>query len=113
MSIEGIPQLSCLFCGYNKPIYSKKRVGNRFELKELTIEPSEYGIITIRAVGPGPGRGHKGERGQGLNVIRRLNIGEALQDPEFSYLAEQVRDRLVQIVRSYIKAGVFDVKELV
>jgi len=78
----------------------------------LTIDPAEYGVITIREVGPGPGRGHIGERGEGLRTIDRLNIREALENPEFSDIAGQVRDRLVNIVRSYIRAGVISMEEL-
>jgi len=78
----------------------------------MTIPPNQYGIITIREVGPGPGRGHKGERGEGLRTIGRLNIREALEDPQFSGIAGQVRDRLIAIVRSYIRAGIISMEEL-
>ncbi len=99
-------QLACLFCGRNRPLSSG------FSLGEMTIEPSQYGIITIREVGPGPGRGHKGERGEGLRTIGRLNIREALEDPQYSDIAGQVRDRLIAIVRSYINAGVISMDEI-
>jgi len=101
-----IHQLACLFCGRNRPL----RRG--FSLGEMTIPPDQYGIITIREVGPGPGRGHKGERGEGLRTIGRLNIREALEDPQYSDIAGQVRDRLVTIVRSYIDAGIISMEEL-
>ncbi len=99
-------QLACLFCGRNRPLSSS------FSLGEMTIEPSQYGIITIREVGPGPGRGHKGERGEGLRTIGRLNIREALEDPQYSDIAGQVRDRLIAIVRSYMEAGVLTIEDL-
>ena len=60
-----VHQLSCPFCGFNKPIK------NNFRLKEMNIDPSEYEVISIRSVGPGPGRGHKGEKGEGLRTIGR------------------------------------------
>ena len=101
-----IAQLACPFCGRNRPL----RHG--FSLGELTIPPEEYGIITIREVGPGPGRGHKGERGEGLRTVARLNIREALEDPEFSDIAGQVRDRLVAIVRSYIAVGAISMDDI-
>ena len=101
-----IAQLACPFCGRNRPL----RHG--FSLGELTIPPKEYGIITIREVGPGPGRGHKGERGEGLRTVARLNIREALEDPEFSDIAGQVRDRLVAIVRSYIAVGAISLDDI-
>ncbi len=101
-----IQQLACIFCGRNRPLSSSFRLG------EMTIEPSQYGVITIREVGPGPGRGHKGERGEGLRTIGRLNIQEALEDPQYSDIAGQVRDRLIAIVRSYLDAGVISLEEL-
>ncbi len=104
---DEIHQLACLFCGRNRPIGH-----SGFSLKAMVIDPSEYGIITIREVGPGPGRGHKGERGEGLRTIDRLNIREALEDPQFSGIAGQVRDRLVTIVRSYIEAGIISMEEI-
>ncbi len=102
-----ISQLACLFCGRNRPL----RRG--FSLGELTIPPDQYGIITIREVGPGPGRGHKGERGSGLRTVARLNISEALENPQFSDIAGQVRDRLIAIVRSYISAGIISPEEII
>ncbi len=101
-----IHQLACPFCGRNRPL------SRSFRLGEMTIPPDQYGVITIREVGPGPGRGHKGERGEGLRTIGRLNIREALEDPQFSDIAGQVRDRLVAIVRSYIDAGIVSMEEL-
>ncbi|GAH04912.1 unnamed protein product [marine sediment metagenome] len=101
-----IYQLACPFCGRNRPLNSGFRLG------ELTIPPDEYGIITIREVGPGPGRGHVGERGEGLRTIDRLNIKEALADSQFSDISGQVRDRLIAIVRSYVRAGVISMEEI-
>ena len=95
-----IHQLACPFCGRNRPL-------NRgFSLGEMTIPPDQYGVITIREVGPGPGRGHKIERGEGFRTVDRLNIREALEDPWFSEVAGQVRDRLITISRSYLESGV-------
>ena len=101
-----VHQLSCPFCGFNKPIK------NNFRLKEMNIDPSEYEVISIRSVGPGPGRGHKGEKGEGLRTIGRLNIIEALQDSRYSELAEQVRQRFIAIMKSYLFSGVVSIEEL-
>ena len=101
-----VHQLSCPFCGFNKPIKED------YKLRELHIDPSEYGLISIRSVGPGPGRGHKGERGEGLRTIGRLNIIEALQNSRHSELAEQVRQRFIVIMKSYRTSGVVSREEL-
>jgi len=78
----------------------------------MTIPPDQYGVITIRAVGPGPGRGHKGERGEGFRTVDRLNIREALEDLRFSEIAGQVRDRFITIIRSFFESGVISMKEI-
>lgn len=101
-----IHQLACIFCGRNRPLTHGFRLGT------LTIAPSEYGVITIREVGPGPGRGHIGERGEGLRTIDRLNMKEALEDPQFSEIAGQVRERNIAIVRSYVRAGIIFMEEI-
>jgi len=101
-----VHQLSCPFCGFNKPIKED------FKLRELHIDPSEYGLISIRSVGTGPGRGHKGEKGEGLRTIGRLNIIEALQDSRHSELAEQVGQRFIAIMKSYLFSGVVSIEEL-
>jgi len=78
----------------------------------MVIDPSDYGIITIRSVGPGPGRGHKGERGEGIRTVDRLNMGEALENPEFSDIAGQVRDRFITIIRSYLRTGIISMDDI-
>lgn len=101
-----IHQLSCPFCGFNRPIK------NDFKLRRMNIDPSEYGLISIRSVGAGPGRGHKGEPGEGLKTIGRLNIAEALRS-EHAELAEQVRKRFITIIRSYLASGVVKLGEII
>jgi len=103
---DEIHQLACIFCGRNRPLTQGFRLGT------LTVDPSEYGVITIRSVGPGPGRGHIGERGEGLRTIDRLNMKEALEDPQFSDIAGQVRERIIAIVRSYVRAGIISMEEI-
>ncbi len=78
----------------------------------MHIDPSEYGLISIRSVGAGPGRGHKGEKGEGLRTIGRLNLIEALAHSEHAELAEQVRQRFITIMRSYLTSGVVSIEEL-
>jgi len=103
-----MPQLACPFCGFNRSIGS-----SGFKFKPMDIDPSDYGVITLRSVGPGPGRGHKGERGEGFRTVGRLNIREALEDPEFSDIAETLRNRFITIIRSYIRTGVISMEEII
>ena len=99
-------QLACPFCGRSRPL------SDDFRLGALTIPPAEYGIITVRSVGAGPGRGHKGVPGEGFRTIDRLNISQAMADPQFSDISGQVRDRIIAIVRSYVRAGVISMEEI-
>lgn len=99
-------QIACIFCGRNR------HITGGFNLGEMTIDPSEYGVFNVRSVGAGPGRGHKGVLEGGFPTVERLNIIEALEDPRFSELAGQVKDRLITIVRSYIENGVLSIEEL-
>ncbi len=95
-----------------KPIHSNKYDGGRYRLGALTTEPSEYPMIQIREVQAGPGRGHKGKGQGGWPVVGTLNVVEVFEGTEYADLGLQVKDRLVAIVRSYMKAGVIDLKEL-
>jgi len=37
---------------------------------------------------------------------------EALEDPQFSEIAGQVRERIIAIIRSYLDAGVISIDEI-
>ena len=41
-----------------------------------------------------------------------MTIQDMLKDLEYRDLGLQIKDRLIQIVRSYVKAGVLDLDEL-
>ena len=99
-------QIICPVCGKNVPIKENTT------LDPFTIDPSEYGFISIRSRGPGPGRGHRGEPGRGLHRIGKLTLIEALMDPRFSVLAEGQRQRLIQMVKSYLASGVIEINEV-
>ena len=101
-----IYQVICPVCGKNKPIKGD------MVLPPFTVDPSDYGFISIRAKGPGPGRGHRGEPGKGLHRIGKLTLIEALQDPRFSDLAEGQRQRLITMFKSYLASGVLELGEV-
>jgi hypothetical protein len=106
-----IEYVKCLFCGVNRPLVTKKR--GEFRLLELAIPPSEYPIIQIREARGGPGRGLrvKGKE-YGFVTVGEIPIVEMLRDPRYAELAEGLKDRLLQIVRSYIEAGVIKPEEI-
>ena len=68
--------------------------------------------MQIREVLPGPGRGHKGKGRGGWPVTGTLSIVEVLGDPEYADLGLQVKDRLIAIVRSYMRAGIISPEEI-
>jgi len=104
--------LRCCFCGNSKPIHSSKYDGGILRLGALTVDPSDYPIVQLREVQPGPGRGHKGKGRGGWPVIGTLSITEVLEDPEYVDLGLQVKDRLIAIVRSYMRAGIISPEEI-
>ena len=107
-----VPYLRCCFCGNSKPIHSRKYDGGRLRLGALTVDPSDYPIVQIRDVQPGPGRGHKVKGHGGWPVTGTLSIVEVLGDPEYADLGKQVKDRLTAIVRSYMRAGIISMEDL-
>jgi len=107
-----ISYLRCCFCGNSKPIYSGKYSGGVIRLGALTTEPSDYPLVQLREVLPGPGRGHKGKGQGGWQVTGTLSIVEVLDEPEYADLGLQVKERLINIVRSYIRAGIISMEEL-
>ena len=107
-----VSYLRCCFCGNSKPIHSGKYEGGVIRLGALTVDPSDYPIVQIREVLPGPGRGHKGKGQGGFQVTGTLSIVEVLEDSEYADLGFQVKDRLIAIVRSYMRAGIISSEDL-
>ena len=107
-----VTYLRYCFCGNSKPIHSSKYNGGILRLGELTVDPVNYPIVQIREALPGPGRGHKGKGRGGWPVIGTLSIIEVLEDPEYADLGLQVKDRLVNIVKSYLQAEVISMDEI-
>ena len=102
----------CLFCGMTRPVRSKRYDDGFLQLGDLDVSPSEYPVIQLREIMPGPGRGHKGKGIGGWPVVDSLSMKEALEDDTYGDLASQMRDRLVAIVNDYLRAGIIDISEL-
>ncbi len=99
--VKEIHKLSCPFCGTNRSITPD------FTLREFHIRPTRYGIISIREVRPGPGRGHK-KGGGGFPNIGRMNIVECLASSEYSGLAHQIIERFESIWNDYQLVGIIN-----
>ena len=99
-------QVNCLFCGFSKVVTED------FKLKDFNILPSEYGIFTIREALAGPGRGHKIKGHGGLRTIERISLSEGLRDPRFQHIAEQIRGRLIEIVKDYLENDIISIEDL-
>lgn len=98
-------RIVCIWCGHNLII------SEDYDLEPHKIEPSEYPLFNIRAIQPGPGRGKKGEGG-GFPKIAEYSIIEALEIPELSKIAEQVRQRIIIMVKSYLASGIIEMDEV-
>ena len=97
--------LSCPFCGFSKNL-------KNLRLKPITIDPSDYELFSLRAVGAGPGRGYKVFKQGGFSRVEGFNIVQALEDPRFKDIAEEIRERFIQIIRGYISAGIVTLDDL-
>lgn len=111
--MSSVAYAKCLFCGMTKPVHSKKYPTGALVLGELVVPPSEFPVIQVRVAMAGPGRGHRATGTGGFPTALELSMGEALEDPAYGDLAKQMRDRLVEIVKSYIGAGYLDPQELI
>ena len=105
-------RVRCPFCSRSRALRSKKYEGGILRLSPLTTPPSEYGILEIREILPGPGRGHKTVVGGGFPIIATYSIVEMLNNPEYEPHAQDILARFKAIVKDYISTGVIDREEL-
>ena len=102
----------CPICFANRPISPLRGVGDGFPLGDYDGLLVDTPIIQLREALPGPGRGHREKGTGGFQVVGTLSLADALGDPELEGLAIQMKDRLVMMVREYVKAGFIDKAEL-
>lgn len=107
-----VTYLKCAFCGMSKPLYSNKYPGGVLTLKDFTVDPSKYPLIQIREALPGPGRGNKEKGVGGFKTVGEISISDMLEDPAYRALGLKIKDRLINIVKSYIEAGIISREEL-
>ena len=106
--------LLCPFCSWSRLIHARRYEGGVLELREFEIEPSTFNLVQFREPNPGPGRGNKEKGVGGFQAVPEMGmtIQDMLEDPEYRDLGLQLKDRLIQIVRSYMEAGVLNIDEL-
>lgn len=99
-----IDYIACIFCGKNQPL---SQLRGR-DLSKLKIPPVKFRALQIREAEAGAGRGHKGKGVGGFKLIEEdcLTLQEMLENPKYGEVAEQLKGRLVNIVKAYKKAGI-------
>ena len=97
-----IEYLSCIMCGKTIP-------ERRFNAAPFDISPSEYRIIQVRQqVGGRKGQGFHEIPEEGKNIVDMWNGG----DPRHREIAEVLKERLLNVVREYIEAGIITKDEI-
>ena len=106
--------LLCPFCSWTRRIHSSRYEGGVLRLRAFEIEPADFNIVQFREPNPGPGRGRREKGVGGFQAVPELGmtIQDMLKDPRYRDLGLQIKDRLIQIVRSYLAAGILNFDEL-
>ena len=97
-----VEYIACIMCG-------KTVVRNKFTKEPFNIEPSKYNVLQVREqVG-----GRSGKQGffnidaEAKNIVDLWNGSEGERD-----IAQVLKDRLLSVVESYVKAGIIKRTEL-
>ena len=104
-------RIRCPFCARSRSLKNKNYPDGVYRLGQLTTPPSDFPLLEIREIIPGPGRGHKGEGG-GFPIVATYSIVELLNNPERAFIAQDILERFKATVKDYIAAGVLDREEL-
>ena len=94
--------VACNFCG--KTVSERK-----FNAIPFDIAPSEYIILQVRQqVGGRKGQGFFNIPEEGKNIVEMWNGG----DPREREIAEALKDRVLNVARDYIEAGIITKEEI-
>jgi len=106
--------LLCPFCSWARLIHANRYEDGVLKLRGFKIEPADFNLVQFREPGGGPGRGRREKGVGGFQAVPELGmtIQDMLKDPEYRDLGLQIKDRLIQIVRSYMEAGILNIDEL-
>ena len=100
-------QVACVFCG-------KSVIRERLSLESFENWSIDWKVLQVREMLAGPCRGKKGkDRSTGFPVVpeESLSILQMAENEEYDNLVEAIRNRLVMIVKAYIKAGLISKEE--
>ena len=97
-----IRYLACIMCG-------KTIVERRFDAAPFDISPIDYRVLQVRqSVGGRKGQGFFDMPEEGKTIVEMWNGG----DPREREIAEALKDRLLNVVRDYIEAGIITKEEI-
>ena len=97
-----IRYLACIMCG-------KTVVETRFDAAPFDIPPIDYRVLQVRqSVGGRKGQGFFDMPEEGKTIVEMWNGG----DPREREIAEALKDRLLNVVRDYIEAGIITKEEI-
>ena len=82
---------------------------NKFDPQPFTISPSEFRILQVRdQVGGRKGQGFFNIPEEGKNISELWDS----DDSEERAVAEVLKDRLLEVMRSYIEVGIINKEEI-
>ena len=94
--------LACIMCGKTVP-------EERFNAAPFDIAPIEFRVLQVRQqVGGRKGQGFYDLPEEGKNIVQMWNDG----DPREREIAEVLKERLLNVVRDYIEAGIITKEEI-
>ena len=87
----------------------KTVVETRFDAAPFDISPIDYRVLQVRqSVGGRKGQGFFDMPEEGKTIVEMWNGG----DPREREIAEALKDRLLNVVRDYIEAGIIAKEEI-
>ena len=97
-----VEYIACIMCG-------KTVAERRFTAAPFDITPAEYIVMQVRrAVGGRKGQGFYSIPEAGKNIVQMWNDG----DPRHREIAETLKERLLNVLRDYIEAGIITKEEI-
>jgi len=102
-----IEYLHCNMCGRSGPL-------SRVSLESFERFDPDWALVHTRQAMGSPGRGKRIKGVGGFQIVEGsgVSIVEMIDDPEYAPYAEAVKDRVLLIVREYLRVGIIDPAEI-